>query len=356
MALSTLDALADAGFDLIPLNRWDTRDQFGRERGKSPRHTDWTTRPYEQSAVLAWAAEGGNVGVRLRPPDLVIDYDPRNAPPGRDVVAELELEFGLDLSRAPSVVTGSGGRHWYFRLPPLVEKIRNGLDLFPGIEFKSVGRQVVAAGSRHPNGNLYEWAPDSPPLSTLPEAPEALVRAIERPAVRQSAPAEISLEALQRCLDQIDVVDYRGDHERWRELMTACHSASGGSLEGCETFVAWCVGDPAYAQDAEEIRYRWDTFDAGGAVRVGTLYKHVRDAGGIPPGKAAADVFTEVEVSWEPALDRTRGVRRCPRFTTRCRAFARSASGRSSTSSGSASSCAGTSRPCARSSPLPAPL
>lgn len=84
-----------------------------------------------------------NIGVRLRDTDLVIDVDPRNFVGGADSFADLAVDFGLP--DAPFVRTGGGGFHHYFRKPADMA-VLNEIAGYPRVEFKSLGRQVVAAG------------------------------------------------------------------------------------------------------------------------------------------------------------------------------------------------------------------
>lgn len=302
-----MEALREAGYDLIPLHRWNYRDGKGHERGKSPRDAQWRTREYPWSLVRRHANEGGNVGVRLRATDLVVDYDPRNAPSGDDVLVDLELTYGVDLSSAPCVETGSGGLHYYFRLPEGV-RVHNALDEFPGVEFKSLGRQVVAPGSVHPCGVRYRWragAEDTMGALGAPQAPADLVEAVRRREPERApgdADATVSVQELVACLDQLEPEEYR-DHDRWLELMMAAHAATAG--EGRAQFVAWSASDPEYADQGEEIATRWDSLTAGqaGGITLGTLYKHVLDAGGaIPPAPASEDFqpFTPEEGGPDP--------------------------------------------------------
>lgn len=305
--VAAMQRLEDAGYDLIPLHKWSHRDRFERERGKSPRDANWVVEKYAQGWAIREAADGYNVGVRLRDSDLVIDFDPRNLAPDESaatVLAMLELEFGLDLNACPCVATGGGGRHFYLRRAPDVS-IRNNLPgLSKAIEFKSFGRQVVAPGSIHPNGTPYTWAVGSPDPSKAPEAPRALLDAIAKPPPRSNGSAEpgaITVDELKECLRQIPVESYRKQHEEWLALLMACHSGTNGSAEGREAFIAWSIADPAYAADGDDIAYRWESFEpnAAGGITVGTLFHHLREAGGVPPHAKAADQFANVEVAAE---------------------------------------------------------
>ncbi len=138
--------------DLIPLRR----------RDKMPADRRWQERAYDQGEVLERARRDGlNLGVRLPADVVVVDVDPRNFPAGRDSLAELVAAFGLPLASAPHVLTGNRshpGHHYYFRKPGgavLLDSVEG----FEGVEFKSLGRQVVAPGSVHPSGGMYRWAP-----------------------------------------------------------------------------------------------------------------------------------------------------------------------------------------------------
>lgn len=286
------------GYELVPLHRWDFKSQGPRgaiERGKTPRDINWLTRQYAGQELKDWIREGGNIGVRLRETDLVVDYDPRNAPEGKDVIFALEIDLGIDLSQYPCVRTGSGGFHWYMRVPEGV-RVKNELPEYPGVEFKAFGRQVVAAGSIHPNGQTYAW---TNAIDETPLAPEALLDKIRKPLRPevQGVAGEISAEDLRFCLDQLDPRKFRS-HDVWLELMTACHSATGGSHEGLAVFQEWSTSDPDYADAGEMIAYRWDTFDANepGGVRLGTLYMHVLDADGRLPRPPIEAVFEPITV------------------------------------------------------------
>jgi putative DNA primase/helicase len=95
---------------------------------------------------------------------LALDIDPKNG--GNESLKQLIAKHG-ELSQTPSVVTGSGGYHYYFQHPS--QPVTNKTGLFPGIDIKTDGGYVVAPPSLHLNGNHYEW------LVTLDETPFAPV-------------------------------------------------------------------------------------------------------------------------------------------------------------------------------------
>lgn len=239
--------------------------------------------------------------------DLVVDVDPRNFPDGETLDTDNPLRrlcaaVGLDPDAYPTVVTGSGGLHLYMTKPTDVALLDTHPD-YPGVEFKSRGRQVVAAGSVHPDTCVtYVWDPLGMGLlaSGAPEAPSALVELARRPMVAASTGGgEYAAEQLAAMLDRLDPTDFR-DQDRWLQLMMACHHATDG--DGRQEFIDWSTGDPAYADDAGRIGARWDSLHraeerGGPAVTFKTLHKFLTDAGAgeAIPRAAAADDFADVE-------------------------------------------------------------
>jgi hypothetical protein len=146
-----LAPLVDAGYMLIPLHPWHAqatcrRTGRLRQRGKSPIHANWTQRAYTSADQVAHMQRGANVGVRLRSQDLVVDVDPRNLEGGLPAVPAALAALGIDPSLFPWVATGGGGFHIYMRKPADVAVV-DALRGIAGVEFKTVGRQVVAPGS-----------------------------------------------------------------------------------------------------------------------------------------------------------------------------------------------------------------
>jgi hypothetical protein len=294
-----MEVYVSLGLQLIPLHKWDAVDAKGRARGKTPRDGAWQAKDYDSRQVLeAVRRTSINGGVRLPAGIMVLDVDPRNFGEGHDRLAELVLTARLDLSTAPHTITGSGGSHYWFRKPADVTLL-DSLHDFPGIEFKSYGRQVVAAGSVHPCGAHYEWDDFAPHLSEMPELPDSLLRLIRRPVRAHGEAAglgDLTPEMLAETLEQLDAEDFQ-EHEEWLNLMMACHHATAG--EGRQEFIDWSTQDGKYVDDGWIIGRRWDSLHTATSARPVTikyLHKVVQDHGGEVARVAAEDDFEEYEL------------------------------------------------------------
>ncbi|CTQ33918.1 hypothetical protein JAN5088_02707 [Jannaschia rubra] len=308
---SQLAPLLAAGYQLIPLHNYAHEDEFKgkrRKRGKSPVHGNWTKKPYKSADQVTHMEAGDNVGVRLRAGELVLDVDPRAFPDGQTLASavnpfvELVLWTGMNPDLYPTVETGSGGLHVYMTKPDEVSTRDSLNDQYPGVEFKTLGRQMVAPGSIHPDTlKPYLWKVGAPELDAFgaDPAPKALVDLIRRPTgSAASGGGEHDQEELAEMLDYLDPEDFR-DHDRWLTLMQACHHATAG--DGREEFVEWCTRDPEYADHGGLIGLRWDSLhadnDDGNRVTYRTLHKIMRDAGHGDhiPRPPAADDFEDLD-------------------------------------------------------------
>ncbi len=292
-----LQPYLDDDADIIALHVWNKqtiRKGKTQLRGKTPFQGDWPSLPKNIKATLELAKKGHNVGYRLGDRDLIIDVDPRNFKPGENSLVKL-LEFlGIeDLSEiAPTVITGSGGWHYYMTKPAdfMLKEMHED---FPGIEFKTKGRQVVAAGSKHPNGEMYIWEDFCPELHERPKVPGRLVKLLKREAPKQSAEAgSLSPEQLEKLLDQIPIDDF-DTNDSWFPLLCAAHHGTNGT--GVEEFVEWSCGDMEFEEDAELIRARWDSLGGKSLnYTVNTLFKTVLTYGGTTSVVSAQSDFDGV--------------------------------------------------------------
>lgn len=296
---SLLGPLVEAGYELIPL----------KSGQKMPRDSNWVRRPYKNDNQVKHMADGGNVGVRLRAADLVIDVDPRNFEDvweGVDPFSELVLQLGLDPTDWPRVETGGGGSHYYLKKPEDAS-VFDSLADFPGVEFKTYGRQVVAPGSVHPEtGRVYVWDQLEDDPSAAASAPDALLKAIGRVAQKEAiGGGEYETSEVATMLEALDPEDF-SEHDRWLEVMMACHHASGGRAKA--EFIEWSTRDPAYAEESDRISTRWDSLsneNGRAKVTVRTLYKLLGEIGreDVIPRVVANDDFDDDPTPASPFED-----------------------------------------------------
>lgn len=285
--------------DLIPLHIWNKQTNIkGKivQRGKTPIYSNWTKRPKNIPETLEKIKQGYNVGYRIGDDDLIIDVDKRNFKE-KDSLKELCEFLGIkDLAdKCPTVITGSGGFHYYLKIPKDIGiDIREVHEDYPGIEFKTKGRQVVCAGSRHPNGKYYEWDELSPELKDAPKAPQKLLKLLKRdvsPNANNATEGELSNEQLTRLLVQLPIEEF-DTNDSWFPIMCAAHHATAGA--GINEFLEWSLDDLKYIEDEHLIRCRWDSL--GGKKNnytVNTLYKTVLAYGGDTAIENAQEEFAD---------------------------------------------------------------
>ena len=243
-------------------------------KGKRPVVKKWTSTRFKTEQLEA-ILDKANFGAILQSHHLVIDIDPRNftSPDTWDSFIGIH---NLNLDNVPTVKTGGGGFHYYFKKPEntsIVESIEG----FDGIEFKSKNRQVVIPGCLHPtSGEYYEWIANRNKLhiSHLKSIPENILLLITRPHMgtdAQNLMGAFSLEEIQLILDNLDPLKYQ-DHEEWLRIMMACHHASAGAAR--QEFINWSTSDPKYKNDDHIIGRRWDSLSYGYKNQV--TYKTLR--------------------------------------------------------------------------------
>jgi hypothetical protein len=225
---------------------------------------------------------------------VVIDIDPRNG--GNEGWDNLTLELGIDETFFPCVITGSGGRHYYARKPvdvPVMDTLKD----FSGVEYKSKGRQVVAAGSVHPETlKHYVWDDKAPAPKDMPELPDNLLRMITRPQRSTVlSGGQLDQRQAEKALSRLDPRNF-DTNEKWLKLMMAIHHATLGDAR--QEWIDWSISDPKFAHDAEHIGRRWDSLHSEkgseAVVTIGTLRHYLAEAKALdvlPPdfGQAAAD-------------------------------------------------------------------
>jgi hypothetical protein len=113
---------------------------------------------------------------------VVIDCDAprRGEADGVAWFAELGREHELDIEQVPGAVTGSGGRHLYFR-QPAGKPIGNERGTLPprkevGVDVRGAGGYVIAAGASLPDGRIYQARGSLGDAPDMPAWLEAILR------------------------------------------------------------------------------------------------------------------------------------------------------------------------------------
>jgi hypothetical protein len=114
-----------------------------------------------------------NIGIATGPKSgiWVLDIDGIE---GEATLSVLEQRYDAELPATVEVITGSCGRHDYFRWPGDGLPIKNSAGkIGPGIDARGQGGYVIAPPSIHPSGRRYAWSVDS--ASEFANAPEWLL-------------------------------------------------------------------------------------------------------------------------------------------------------------------------------------
>lgn len=140
---------------------------------KKPRTThgfkDASTDPTQ---INAWWREFPNasIGSPTGGNSFVLDVD---LPDGPEALAKLEQEYG-SLPHTLEQMTGSGGRHLFFKLPEGVQIKNSAGKIGKGLDSRGIGGYVILPPSPHPSGQRYQWTGKG----ILHAAPEWLLQRI----------------------------------------------------------------------------------------------------------------------------------------------------------------------------------
>ena len=214
---------------------------------KNPIIKNWLDRLLSYSTITQYHNDGYNIGFVLSDTDLVVDCDPRNYKDGIDSLELLQNDLNIN----------------------------EVLDKYPGIEFKTEGRQVCAAGSLHPSGNYYKWQRNDIEQKEL--AP--LLKLLKRANVphHNSDSEKIRNDQLAELLALLPPEQFCSN-DLWFPIMCAAHDATDGN--GVEEFIQWSTSDPNYSNAENEIRTRWNSLsDKAEKYTLGTILMHLQKSG-----------------------------------------------------------------------------
>lgn len=153
--------------------------------GKHPAIPGWQNLTLSVKQVEKfWSRTAWNIGLHCDR-YVVLDIDPKNG--GLDSLTKLQQEHGNFVASTASVVTGSGGFHFYFNRPSYPVKQISGQNVVGvGIDTRRYGGYVILPPSNHVSGNDYEW------MNTLADGvkdlPDWLGAALRDDTVKVHAP------------------------------------------------------------------------------------------------------------------------------------------------------------------------
>jgi hypothetical protein len=141
--------------------------------------------------IRKWWAQWPNANVAIATGAtsgiVVLDIDPRHA--GDDALEALQAEHGK-LPETPTVLTGGGGFHLYFRHPGAFVP-NSGGRIGAGIDIRGDGGYVIAPKSVHESGNRYIWKSSRRTHEVaMAELPDWLLKLITSPDARGTPDAE----------------------------------------------------------------------------------------------------------------------------------------------------------------------
>lgn len=123
---------------------------------------------------------------------FVLDIDVSNGKPGEESLETLEEKNGK-LPDTVEVITGSGGRHLYFKHPGKGVRIKSSVqdeEMGPGIDVRGDGGYVLAPPSTHSSGRVYGFEASSRPTDiAIANAPEWLLALVRDKPRNTAVPA-----------------------------------------------------------------------------------------------------------------------------------------------------------------------
>jgi len=99
---------------------------------------------------------------------FVVDVDIGEGKPGPDTLDDLQMAND-DLPETLEQITGSGGRHYFFRAPPDTEILTGKNTLGDGVDTRGEGGFVVVAPSNHKSGHNYIVSPHRDIIEESPD-------------------------------------------------------------------------------------------------------------------------------------------------------------------------------------------
>lgn len=176
--IETVIQYAEYGWYIIPVFGIDEGacacGKICKGPGKHPSINNWPQLcSCDKDQIRKWFSgqSESNVGIVCGEKSglFVLDVD---GEAGKQSIFELEKAYGK-LPETVEIVTGSGGRHLYFKYDERMKTIKSSVRILPGLDIRSNCSFVVAPPSKHSSGGNYHFkegfAPGETELADLPE-------------------------------------------------------------------------------------------------------------------------------------------------------------------------------------------
>lgn len=234
--------------------------------GKQPYLKSWqklASADPEQVAKWWTKKEGGwphaNLGIATGEESglFVFDVDGEE---GKRQLAELIQKNG-PLPHTPTVLTGSGGFHYWFRWPEGLSLRNTAKKIASSLDSRANGGQVIAPPSIHKSGREYEFLPGCSPaevgLADMPDWLLALFTADTKTEGKKPSEAETQVDAgrVQNAIVRRDSVDAEG-FEGYLALI-----GDGDGMEGFDKPIyraacSWMVRHDCDESTGDELKAR----------------------------------------------------------------------------------------------------
>ncbi len=171
-------AYIENGFSVFPLimrtKRPATSHGFKDATNDLEKCKEWSDEPQSHNVGIATGTKSNLA---------VIDIDPKNG--GLESLEKMKSQYGFNPENTPTVVTGSGGFHFYYDCPYPIGS-RNGI--LPGVDIKADGGYVVAPPSIHPNGKAYTFLDENTHLAQRKPFPMKVIDEINLSKLENGRP------------------------------------------------------------------------------------------------------------------------------------------------------------------------
>lgn len=281
--LAAATMYAEAGFYVVPIR------PNGKALPGKRYNFDYMNATNKPDIVRAWYGQGGqfegwNIGIATGRFDgtFVIDIDRDDEHDGFDTFNEIIPE---DWSfSGPMQVTPSGGVHmvckWRDNARSSTDKLGKHIDTRGGFPDRCGGHIVVWPSKI--NGKYYRWQEGG----EVPDTPDWLIDRMGKPFIKgtgnrgnefidvDDAENILPIQTIEVMLEIIDPDEL--SYTEWLEVGQAIHSQHPTG-EGLEVWDSWSKRGDRYQPN--ECQTRWRGFNAGGAIRMGTLIHYARQRG-----------------------------------------------------------------------------